>query len=103
MVTKLLEPHLGDRLVHTGLSLRPHRLAAAVGKLSWYTIWGGVLVLLSGAVGLVQVVQASDEQTSNTQALEVVATFGVLGAALIAIGLVPYRLIARRGHEPGLR
>jgi hypothetical protein len=103
LVTRLLEPHLGDRLLHTGLSLRPHRFAAMIGKVSWYTIWGGVLVLLSGAVGLVQLLQSSGQQTSGAQAVEVVVTFGVFGAALIAIGLVPYRVIARRGHAPGLR
>jgi hypothetical protein len=103
LVTRLLEPQLGDRLQHTGLSLRPNGFAAAMGKLSWYTIWGGVLVLLAGAVGLVQLLDASSRQTSGTQAMQVVLTFGVFGAALIAIGLVPYRFIARRGHEPGLR
>jgi hypothetical protein len=103
LVTRLLEPRLGDRLQHTGLSLRPNRFAAAMGKLSWYTIWGGVLVLLAGAVGLVQLLDASSRQTSGTQAMEVVLTFGVFGAALIAIGLVPYRFIARHGHESGLR
>jgi hypothetical protein len=60
-------------------------------------------VLLAGAVGVVQILRASSQQTSGTQAVEVVMTFGVFGAALIAIGLVPYRFIARRGHEPGLR
>jgi hypothetical protein len=103
LVTQLLDPHLGDRLQHTGLSMRPNRSSATIGKLSWYTIWGGVLVLLAGAVGLVQLLKAPSEQTSGTQAMEVVLTFGVFGAALIAIGMVPYRFIARRGHEPGLR
>jgi hypothetical protein len=103
VVTRLLEPQLGERLQHTGLSMQPRRLSAAIGKLSWYTIWGGVLVLLAGAVGVVQILRASSQQTSGTQAVEVVMTFGVFGAALIAIGLVPYRFIARRGHEPGLR
>jgi hypothetical protein len=101
LATRLLEPALGVRLQHTGLSLRPSRFAAAIGKASWYTIWGGALVLLAGAVGLVYVLGAGQE-TSHTQAIEVVMTFGVFGAALIAIGLVPYRFIARRGHEPEL-
>jgi hypothetical protein len=103
VVSQLLEPLLGDRLQHTGLSLRPNWFAVAIGKVSWYTIWGGILVLLAGAVGLLEVLQAPAEQTTGTQALDVAMTFGVFGAALIAIGLVPYRFIARRGHEPGLR
>jgi hypothetical protein len=103
LIAGLLELHLGSRLQHTGLSLRPNRLAVAIGKASWYTIWGGVLVLLAGAVGLVNVLNAPSEQTSGTQAMQVVLTFGVFGVALIAIGLLPYRFIARRAHEPGLR
>jgi hypothetical protein len=103
LVTRLLEPRLGERLQHTGLSMRPNPFAVAIGKASWYTIWGGVLVLLAGVVGLLNILQASSQQTSGTQAMDVVLTFGVFGAALIAIGLVPYRFIARRGHQPTLR
>jgi hypothetical protein len=102
-IAQILDPRLGDRLQHTGLSLRPNRSAAALGKVGWYTIWGGVFVLLAGAVGLVQLLDASGGQADRTQAVNVVLTFGVFGAALIAIGLVPYRFIARRGHEAELR
>jgi hypothetical protein len=103
LMTGLLEPYLGGRLHHTGLSFRPSAYAVVLGKVGWYTICGGVLVLLGGAVGLVNLLDAPNDQTAGTHAAQVVLTFGLVGAALIAVGLVPYRLIARRGHEPALR
>jgi hypothetical protein len=101
--TRLLEPLLGDRLQHTGLSLRPQRLAAAMGRLSWYTICGGILVLLAGSVGVLQALNEPRQNVSSDQLVQVALTFGVFGLALIGIGLVPYRVIARRARPPGLR
>lgn len=82
----------------TGLGARPSRFLRLLGKAGWYVICGGVLVLMSGLLGYL--LGSGDDQGSSTAStVGAVATFGVFGAALIALGAIPYLFVARRGHR----
>jgi hypothetical protein len=98
-VAPILQGVLRGRVAVTGLGARPSRVVRLLGKVGWYAICGGVLVLLAGVLGFA--IGAGDVGGSHRTVAtrEAVATFGVLGAALIGIGMVPYLFIARRGHR----
>src|SRR5262249_47516395 len=97
-VAPVLQRALRERLSVTGLGIRPSPFLRTLGKLGWYVIWGGVLVLLAGVVGyLLSTGSAAPSRTAATNTA--ISTFGVLGFGLIAIGMVPYVFIAKRGHR----
>jgi hypothetical protein len=98
-VAPILQSAFRGRATVTGLGVRPSRFLRVLGKTGWYVILGGILVLLSGALGYA--LGTGDQQSGGhtVSTLEAVGTFGVLGASLITLGLIPYMFVARRGHR----
>jgi hypothetical protein len=98
-VAPLLQGAFRGRMTVTGLGVRPSRFLRVLGKTGWYVICGGILVLMSGALGFVLGSGDAGRSRQTVSTLEAVSTFGVLGATLIALGMIPYLFVARRGHR----